>query len=71
MTIKYDEEIFEGEDLEVPLTIIWWLINDLGGKVEIQGEDFWENLPRDRHLVMYKEDGRVILEAERLDHVGN
>lgn len=66
--IKYDGEIFEGAD-SLTLAMLWWLVHLLGGKVVIsQEEDFWDaNLPFDRSLVMYKENGQVILAAERLD----
>lgn len=71
--IKYNDEIFdymeEDSDKEIAIAIIWWLTHLLGGKVVIsQDRDFWDdNLPSDRSLVMYKEDGQVILAAERLD----
>ncbi len=66
--IKYDGEIFEGAD-DVTLAMLWWLVHLLGGKVVIsQEEDFWDdNLPFDRSLVMFKENGQVILAAERLE----
>ena len=68
MTIKYDDEIFD-HDEHLTLSVVWWLVHLLGGRVVIsQDGNFWdENLPNDRSLVLYKEDGNVILAAERLD----
>ena len=68
MTTKYDGEIFEGSE-EVMLPMIWWLVHLLGGKIVVsQDTKFWDdNLPEDRSLVLYKEDGQVYLAAERLD----
>jgi hypothetical protein len=72
MTTKYDTEIFENSE-DVQLAVIWWLTYLLGGKVVIsQDGDFWDtNLPPDRSLVLYKEDGLVYLAAERLDVPGD
>lgn len=68
MTVKFDDEIFDHSE-DVQLAIIWWLTHLLGGKVVIsQDVDFWDaNLPTDRSLVLYKENGQVVLAAERLD----
>ena len=66
--IKYDAEIFEGNE-DAAISVIWWLISLLGGKVVVPIDDeAWnENIPDDASLVLYKEDGKLILEAERLD----
>jgi hypothetical protein len=67
--VKYDEEIFEGSEGAI-IPVIWHLINMLGGKVVIPKDgEFWdENIPSDASLVMYLEDGKMILAAERLDN---
>lgn len=66
--IKYDEEIFDGSP-EAVIPVVWWLIHLLGGKVVIpEDANFWDsNIPKDASLVMYKEDGKMILASERLD----
>jgi hypothetical protein len=70
--IKYDEEIFAGSE-EAIIPVIWHLINMLGGKVVISPDPkFWDdNIPSDAGLVMYKEDDKIILAAERLDTSDN
>lgn len=69
MTVAYDSEIFD-EDPIVMRGVIWWLLGQLGGKVEVPtDEKFWlATYPEDASLVMYKEDGKIYLEAERLDN---
>lgn len=66
--IKYNEEIFEGDEGAV-VSIVWWLISQLGGKIEVPTDALtWDQLvPPDHSLIMYKEDGKLIIEAERLD----
>lgn len=66
--IKYNEEIFEG-DTEAAVAVVWWLVSLLGGKIVVPiDEESWNNnVPNDASLVMYKEDGKLIMEAERLD----
>jgi hypothetical protein len=72
MTIKYGDEIFsDAPEAQVP--VIWWLVHLLGGQVVIpEDAQFWlDNYPKDASLVMYKENGKMILAAERLDEAGN
>jgi hypothetical protein len=67
--IKYNEEIFEGEGPETFASIVWWLVSRLGGKIIVPTDALtWDQLvPPDHSLIMYKEDGKLIIEAERLD----
>lgn len=66
--IKYNEEIFEGDEGAV-VSIVWWLVSRLGGKIIVPTDALtWDQLvPPDHSLIMYKEDGKLIIEAERLD----
>jgi hypothetical protein len=67
--IKYDHEIFE-DNSDASMTMIWHLLNLLGGKIVVPlDEQFWNSaIPKDASLVLYKQDGEMILEAERLDN---
>lgn len=67
MNEKYDEEIFYNVDEAV--AIVWWLVYLLGGKVTFPIQDeFWEKeFPDDTRLTLIKEDGQLVLKAERKD----
>jgi hypothetical protein len=62
-------EIFDNDaQLEA---VVWYLLFLLGGKVVVPiEEDFWkDNVPDDgdRRIVLRKEDGKLVLVAEKLD----
>ena len=63
------DEIFDNDaQLEA---VMWYLLFLLGGKVVIPvDEQFWkDSVPDDgdRRIVLRKEDGKLVLVAERLD----
>ena len=74
------EEVFEKVGIEAIFTrdveieaVMWHLLNLLGGKVTIPTDsDFWDGaIPEDGELrvVLRKEEGKLVLVAERRDWV--
>lgn len=63
---RVNEEIFS--DTTEASALVWWLTTKLGGKVGIPtDEKFWkDNYPEDTQLVLRKENGELVLVAERL-----
>jgi hypothetical protein len=64
---RVNEEIFT--DTTEACALVWWLTNQLGGKVGIPtDEKFWkDNYPEDTQLVLRKEEGQLVLVAERVE----
>ena len=66
---KLDEEIFT--NLEEARAIIWWLVHLLGDSVTFPVEpEFWEeHFPKDgsSYLALHKQDGKLILTAEKVE----
>jgi hypothetical protein len=64
-----DEDLFDSDRLDQVVAVVWWLVHLLGGKVTFpMDEQFWiEAFPEDTRLVLRKEDGKLVLCAEKLD----
>lgn len=62
----HDEELFDPDQMEHVVTVVWWLTHLLGGRVVVSRDsDFWlQNYPDDARLTMRVENGELVMYAE-------
>lgn len=67
-----EEQVFElvgteiFDSVEDAIAILWWILHVTGGKIAFPTEEeFWlTNYPQGARLVLRKEDGKLVLEAQ-------